>query len=97
MSDLYIDMGAQGVIAAVLAMARGMRVRSVADGIEDAATLQLLGALGCDEVQGPYISPPLGPRAFEEWLQDGGATALTQQQTMDIIDALEAAERTSAG
>jgi EAL domain-containing protein (putative c-di-GMP-specific phosphodiesterase class I)/DNA-binding response OmpR family regulator/GGDEF domain-containing protein len=97
MSDLYIDMGAQGVIAAVLAMARGMRVRSVADGIEDAATLQLLGALGCDEVQGPYISPPLGPRAFEEWLQDGGATALTQQQTMDIIDALEAAERTAAG
>ena len=35
--------------------------------------------------------------AFEEWLQDGGATALTQQQTMDIIDALEAAERTAAG
>ena len=95
LSDLYIDVGAQGVIAAVLAMARGMRVRSVADGVEDAATLQMLGALGCDEVQGPYVSAPLSARDFAEWLEGGGASNLAQQDTLEIIEALEAAERNS--
>ena len=39
MADLYTDPWAQGVTAAVLAMARAMQIRSVADGIDDAATL----------------------------------------------------------
>ena len=96
-NDLYTDVGAQGVVAAVLAMARGMRVRSVADGIEDAASLQMLGALGCDEIQGPYISPPLGSRDFENWLEEGGAHTLARQHAMEIIDALEAVEKRSRG
>jgi EAL domain-containing protein (putative c-di-GMP-specific phosphodiesterase class I) len=94
-ADLYTDMGAQGVVAAVLSMARGMRVRSVAEGIEDAASLQMLGALGCDEIQGPYVSPPLAAREFETWLEEGGAHALASRHAMEIIDALEAVERRS--
>jgi EAL domain-containing protein (putative c-di-GMP-specific phosphodiesterase class I) len=74
-----------------------MRVRSVADGVEDAATLQMLGALGCDEVQGPYVCAPLSARDFAEWLEDGGASNLTQQDTLEIIEALEAAEAKSRG
>jgi EAL domain-containing protein (putative c-di-GMP-specific phosphodiesterase class I)/PleD family two-component response regulator len=96
-SDLYTDVGAQGVVAAVLAMARGLNVRAVADGIEDSATLQMLSALGCDEVQGPYVSQPLGARFFETWLEDGGAAVLAQRHAREIIDALEAVERRSAG
>jgi len=96
-ADLCTDIGAQGVIAAVLAMARGLRVRSVAEGIEDAAALQMLSALGCDEIQGHYVSPPLGTREFESWLEDGGAADLARQQAMEIDDALEAVERRSRG
>jgi EAL domain-containing protein (putative c-di-GMP-specific phosphodiesterase class I) len=92
-ADLYTDLGAQGVTAAVIAMARGLRVRSVAEGIEDAATLQMLGALGCDEIQGHYVSPPLGAREFEEWVEDGAAESLARQHARDVIDALEAVER----
>ena len=94
-ADLYTDMGAQGVVAAVLSMARGMRVRSVVEGIEDAASLQMLGALGCDEIQGPYVSPPLPAREFETWLEEGGAHTLASRHAMEIIDALEAVERRS--
>ncbi|HEX7374289.1 MAG TPA: EAL domain-containing protein, partial [Steroidobacteraceae bacterium] len=36
MADLYTDPWAQGVTAAVLAMARAMKIRAVCDGIEDA-------------------------------------------------------------
>ena len=93
MADLYTDLGAQGVTTAVISMARTMRVRSVAVGIEDADTLEMVRALGCDEVQGKYVSAPLNPRQFESWLEDGGALALVRQGTLEVVDALEAVER----
>ncbi len=97
MADLYTDLGAQGVTTAVISMARSMRMRSIAEGIEDADTLEMLRALGCDEIQGNYISPPLGPREFETWLEDGGAAALAREGTLEVIDALEAVERRLRG
>jgi len=97
MADLYTDLGAQGVTSAVISMARTMRVRSVAVGIEDADTLEMVRALGCDEVQGRYVSPPLGPGDFESWLANGGATGLAREGTLEVIDALEAVERRMRG
>jgi EAL domain-containing protein (putative c-di-GMP-specific phosphodiesterase class I)/DNA-binding response OmpR family regulator/GGDEF domain-containing protein len=93
MSDLYTDLGAQGVTTAVIAMARSLRVRSVAEGVEDPGTLDMLVALGCDEVQGNLVSAPLGPRELEDWIEDGGAAALARESTIDVVDALEAVER----
>ncbi len=97
MADLYTDLGAQGVTAAVISMARTMRVRSVAVGIEDADTLEMVRALGCDEVQGKYVSPPLGHGEFESWLAGGGAAGLGREGTLEVIDALEAVERRMRG
>jgi len=79
MADLYSDPWAQGVTSAVLAMARAMQIRAVADGIDDGATLDMLRALGCDEVQGLHIGPPMRARDFEEWLERGGARHLVHQ------------------
>jgi len=82
---------ARGIAAAVVAMARGLRVRSVAEGVEDAATLRLLGTLGCDEVQGYYIAPPMAAREFEAWLTADGATDLARLQVDELIGDLERA------
>jgi len=82
---------ARGIAAAVVAMARGLRVRSVAEGVEDAATLRLLGTLGCDEVQGYYIAPPMAACEFEAWLTAGGATDLARLQVNELIGDLERA------
>ena len=79
MADLYTDPWAQGVTAAVLAMARAMRIRAVCDGIDDAATVQMLQALGCDEIQGPYVAKAMKSRDFEEWLEDGGPARLARK------------------
>jgi len=84
LADLYTDPWAQGVTAAVLAMARALRIRSVADGIEDAATLEMLSALGCDEMQGPYVAPAMRARDFEDWLESGGARHLAQRHLIAI-------------
>ena len=79
MADLYTDPWAQGVTSAVLAMARALKIRAVCDGIDDAATVQMLQALGCDEIQGRYISKPMKARDFEEWLEDGGPALLARK------------------
>lgn len=90
MADLYVDPWTQGVAAAVLAMARGNQSRSVADGIDDVATLEMLRALGFDEVQGRYVSPPLKPREFEHWLETGGSTHLATHYVVDTDDLPDA-------
>jgi EAL domain-containing protein (putative c-di-GMP-specific phosphodiesterase class I)/DNA-binding response OmpR family regulator/GGDEF domain-containing protein len=92
MADLYTDVGAQGVTAAVLAMARTLRIRSVAEGIEDPESLEMVAWLGCDEVQGHYISPPLKARDFAEWLDAGGAVALARRRAAAIAIELEASK-----
>jgi len=76
LADLYTDPWAQGVTAAVLAMARAMQIRTVVDGVDDEETLEMLRALGCDEVQGLHVAPPMKPRDFEEWFERGGARHL---------------------
>jgi EAL domain-containing protein (putative c-di-GMP-specific phosphodiesterase class I) len=92
MADLYTDVGAQGVTAAVLAMTRTMRIRSVAEGIEDPESLEMVCCLGCDEVQGHYISPPLKARDFADWLEAGGAAVLAQGRAAAIAIELEASK-----
>jgi len=89
-ADLCTDLGAMGVTAAVVAMARAIRIRSVAEGIEDEATLQMIRAVGCDEIQGFYISRPLTAADFEQWLSAGGAAALRVREAMVLDAELEA-------
>ncbi len=91
MADLYIDPWTQGVAAAVLSMARAHQSRSVADGIDDAATLEMLRALGFDEVQGRYVAPPMKTREFEHWLETGGSAHLAQRHGFKSDDATETA------
>jgi PAS domain S-box-containing protein len=86
MAELYSDPWAQGVTAAVLAMARSMQICSVADGIDDPATLEMLNALGCDEIQGLYVGPPMKSRDFEDWFDRGGARHLRQRHGIDPRD-----------
>ena len=86
MAELYSDPWAQGVTAAVLAMARAMQIRSVADGVDDPATLEMLTALGCDEIQGLHVGPPMKPRDFEDWFDRGGARHLRHRHGLDPRD-----------
>jgi len=92
MADRYTDVGAQGVAAAVLAMAKALRIRSVAEGIEDAESLEMVSWLGCDEIQGHYVSPPLKARDFADWMDAGGAVVLARRRASAIAVELEASK-----
>jgi diguanylate cyclase (GGDEF)-like protein/PAS domain S-box-containing protein len=54
--------------AAMIAMAHALGMRAVAEGVENEEQVRILEALGCDEMQGFLIAPPLRPD--EMWRHD---------------------------
>jgi len=60
--DLATNPASSHVVKAVVALARGFHLKTVAEGVEDAETLVLLGELGVDLAQGYHIARP-GPIA----------------------------------
>ena len=56
------------LLTAVTAVARGLKLRVCAQGIENAQQLVLLEQLGCAELQGFHLSPPVPPAALAEQL-----------------------------
>lgn len=52
------DARARALVASIIDVSRHLGMRSVAEGVEDAATLELLRSLGCDHAQGYLIGEP---------------------------------------
>ena len=55
---------AMGISRAAIALAHGMGMRAVAEGVESAEQLEALRALGCDDAQGYFFGRPLPADAF---------------------------------
>jgi EAL domain-containing protein (putative c-di-GMP-specific phosphodiesterase class I) len=59
------------IVTAVIGMARSLKLRVVAEGVETLEELEFLRAHRCDEAQGFYFSRPLPPAHFAELLRIG--------------------------
>jgi EAL domain-containing protein (putative c-di-GMP-specific phosphodiesterase class I) len=57
-------------------MARNLKLRVVAEGVETLKELEFLQALDCDEAQGYYFSRPVLPEQFAKLLETGISAAL---------------------
>lgn len=66
---------ARTIVRTALAMGRGLGLETLAEGVETAAQLEVLEALGCDAYQGYWFSRPLDADAFTALLpqQDGAS------------------------
>jgi EAL domain-containing protein (putative c-di-GMP-specific phosphodiesterase class I) len=53
----------RAIVDAIVGLARSLQIKSVAEGVEDAAGLAFLMEKGCDEAQGYFISRPLPAEA----------------------------------
>ena len=56
-------------LPAIVQMAGSLKLSTVAEGIEDGATLALLQRIGCQQGQGFHWSPAVPPEGFEVFLQ----------------------------
>jgi diguanylate cyclase (GGDEF)-like protein/PAS domain S-box-containing protein len=63
--------GGVEIAAAVTALARSFGLVSIAEGVETLEQLEALRALGCDAIQGYFVSKPLGADDFMAFLERG--------------------------
>ena len=68
--SLASDENDQQIVRTVLSLANVFNLKVVAEGVEDAASLDILKEWGCDIAQGYYISRPLNCADLENWLQN---------------------------
>jgi EAL domain-containing protein (putative c-di-GMP-specific phosphodiesterase class I) len=57
----------RSVVEASLALARSLKMLSVAEGVQDRPDWDLLGRLGCDVAQGYFIARPMSEEGLEAW------------------------------
>jgi diguanylate cyclase (GGDEF)-like protein len=59
------------IVAAVIGMAQGLKLRVIAEGVETVAEVEFLRAHHCDAAQGYYFSRPVPPDQFGKLLSRG--------------------------
>jgi EAL domain-containing protein (putative c-di-GMP-specific phosphodiesterase class I) len=56
------------IVRSVIDLAHNLGLGVVAEGVEDSAAYDMLVSMGCEVVQGYYLSRPLKPDGITEWL-----------------------------
>jgi len=62
------DRGASTIVRSVIDLARSLSLGVIAEGVEDQRTWDTLCAMGCDYVQGYYLTRPIPAHDLTEWL-----------------------------
>jgi EAL domain-containing protein (putative c-di-GMP-specific phosphodiesterase class I)/AmiR/NasT family two-component response regulator len=63
--NLMENSGCRVIAEIIVELAKRLGLKSVAEGVEDEPTLNSLMAMGCDTVQGYYLSRPIAPDLLE--------------------------------
>jgi EAL domain-containing protein (putative c-di-GMP-specific phosphodiesterase class I) len=63
-----VDIFDEAISSAVIALGKALRIRVVAEGVEEREQVNSLLALGCDEIQGNYFAPPMEARELDRRL-----------------------------
>jgi len=73
--DVATDDRSRLIVASTHQLAHALDMRTVAEGVEDAATMARLADLGVDSLQGYHIARPMPAAEVERWMQDWTASA----------------------
>lgn len=68
--DLRADSDDATIVEAIIALAHGLRLNVVAEGVETVTQLEFMQAHRCDEVQGFLMARPMTSTNFLQYLQD---------------------------
>lgn len=70
------------IVAAIIGMAKGLSLQSLAEGVETTAQLDVLTSLGCDIAQGYLLGRPGSAAEIEQVLDAGGVPAALTVRTV---------------
>ena len=60
----------RSVVEASIALARTLKMTSVAEGVQNQDDLDVLAELDCDVIQGFYFAHPMSEEALTAWVAD---------------------------
>lgn len=70
-SDLADEQSDAVLVRSAVDLGHNLGLSVVAEGVEDASTLDALHALGCDIAQGYYVARPMSAAKFDAWIAAG--------------------------
>lgn len=68
-SDICCDSNDEAITRSIIVLSNHMKIKVVAEGVEDIESYKKLQELGCDIVQGHYFSKAIPFNEFMEWLE----------------------------
>jgi len=77
--DIDTNASNAAIVRAVVDLAHGLGLKVVAEGVETLADAEAVRALGCDLLQGYYVSHPLSAEAFERFFSAYPESAVARQ------------------
>jgi diguanylate cyclase (GGDEF)-like protein/PAS domain S-box-containing protein len=81
-NDITSNDGDAAIVSAVIGMARSLRLRVLAEGVETAEQFAFLRSRECDEAQGYYFSRPIGPEDMTRMLIDRRSVAVREPRVV---------------
>ena len=75
--DITTDTNDAAIVAAIVAMAKALKLKVVAEGVETQEHLDYLRDLGADQIQGYFFSRPLPADGMRQLLAEGRRMTLT--------------------
>lgn len=69
--NIMEDENSIAIVHSIIELAHSLRLKVVAEGVENKETMKRLGLLGCDMAQGYFISRPIPGSELKGWLEQG--------------------------
>ncbi|CAA7619200.1 Signal transduction protein [Candidatus Terasakiella magnetica] len=79
--DVTTDPNDAAICDAIIAMAKALNLKVVAEGVENEEHLEILRGLGCDQIQGYFFSRPLPADGLRDLLVSGRNLQLSDLRT----------------
>ena len=65
--DITVDEDDKAIVHSIISLAKGLGLKTIAEGVETLGQLKYLQEQNCDEIQGYYYSKPLPSKEFEKF------------------------------
>ena len=82
--DVAVNPDDAAITAAIISMAKSLRLKVIAEGVENEAQVSFLRAHQCDEIQGYYFSKPLATEQATDKLRSNPVHALSTSQGIGL-------------